>query len=125
MDAHPSPSPRTDATCPGPTGSARRGLVAGTLTEWGLDDLVPDAELIVSELVADAVRYAEGGIGLRLIHNDALTCEVTDSTGGRTPPASRRRVRRGGRGLYLVGRLGRRWGKLFRLTRHSAPDGVQ
>ncbi|MCG8967755.1 hypothetical protein [Streptomyces sp. CL12-4] len=31
----------------------------------------------------------------------------------------------GGRGLYLVGRLGRRWGKLFRLTRHSAPDGVQ
>jgi anti-sigma regulatory factor (Ser/Thr protein kinase) len=79
-----------------------------------LDDLVPGAELIVSELVTNAVRYAEGGIGLRLIRDDALTCEVTDSTSAAPHLRLADESDEGGRGLYLVGRLGRRWG-----TRHS------
>ncbi|MET7272527.1 SpoIIE family protein phosphatase [Streptomyces flaveolus] len=95
--------------------SKARRLVADTLTEWGLDDLVPGAELIVSELVTNAVRYAEGGIGLRLIRDDALTCEVTDSTSAAPHLRLADESDEGGRGLYLVGRLGRRWG-----TRHSA-----
>ncbi|MCX5323261.1 SpoIIE family protein phosphatase [Streptomyces sp. NBC_00120] len=104
-------------TLPHDTRSASRArrLVAGRLAEWGLDDLIPGAELIASELVTNAVRYAEGTIGLRLIRDDVLTCEVTDSTGAAPHLRLADESDEGGRGLYLVGTLARRWG-----TRHSA-----
>ncbi len=93
--------------------SAAREAVARQLTDWGLDELVFTTELIVSELVTNAVRHAGGPIGLRLIRGDVLVCEVTD------PSSTQPRLRRarwtdeGGRGLFLVAQLSLRWGSRY------------
>ncbi|MFF7216626.1 SpoIIE family protein phosphatase [Streptomyces sp. NPDC008238] len=87
-----------------------RRLAAAQLTRWGLDGLGPATELLVSELVTNAVRHGAGPVGLRLIRHQALTCEVSD-TGACAPRLrSARGTDENGRGLFLVGRLSRRWG---------------
>ncbi|WP_086809527.1 SpoIIE family protein phosphatase, partial [Streptomyces murinus] len=68
------------------------------LLEWGLEALVDTTELLVSELVTNALRYGEGEIRLRLLLDRTLVCEVWD--GGLVQPR-RRRARdtdEGGRG---------------------------
>ncbi|MYS83245.1 SpoIIE family protein phosphatase [Streptomyces sp. SID5474] len=94
-----------------------RAMAADTLRTWGLDDLVFTTELVVSELVTNAVRYACDPVRLRLIRQATLICEVWD--GGSTSPRLKhaRVTDEGGRGLYMVARLTRRWG-----TRYT-PDG--
>lgn len=80
------------------------------LTAWGLEPLVDTAELLVSELVTNALRYGEGEIRLRLLLDRTLVCEVWDA--GLVQPR-RRRARdtdEGGRGLQLVGLLSASWG---------------
>ncbi|MCI3278475.1 SpoIIE family protein phosphatase [Streptomyces cylindrosporus] len=83
------------------------------LTEWGLEDLAFTTELVVSELVTNAIRYADGPIRLRLIRDRALICEVSD--GGATAPHLRhpRTTDEGGRGLLLVSQFTQRWGTRF------------
>ncbi|MFF4351697.1 SpoIIE family protein phosphatase [Streptomyces sp. NPDC001530] len=84
---------------------ARTQLVA-----WDLEPLVDTAELLVSELVTNALRYGEGEIRLRLLLDRTLVCEVWDA--GLVQPR-RRRARdtdEGGRGLQLVGLLSAAWG---------------
>ncbi|MET9897604.1 SpoIIE family protein phosphatase [Streptomyces sp. NPDC006446] len=84
---------------------ARTQLVA-----WDLDPLVDTTELLVSELVTNALRYGEGEIRLRLLLDRTLVCEVWDA--GLVQPR-RRRARdtdEGGRGLQLVGLLSAGWG---------------
>ncbi|MFJ3308373.1 SpoIIE family protein phosphatase [Streptomyces sp. NPDC086549] len=80
------------------------------LTRWGLDDLVFTTELVVSELVTNAIRYGRPPADLRLIRDNVLICEVTDSSS--TQPRLRRAhtTDEGGRGLFLVAQLGGRWG---------------
>ncbi|WP_062646347.1 SpoIIE family protein phosphatase [Streptomyces maremycinicus] len=77
---------------------------------WGLGDLAMMSELIVSELVTNAVRYATPPIRLRLILDARLTCEVSDASS--TAPRLRhaRVTDEGGRGLFLVAQLAHRWG---------------
>ncbi|MEU2685726.1 SpoIIE family protein phosphatase [Streptomyces hygroscopicus] len=90
-------------------GQARR-LTRRALARWDLDDLTDAVELLVSEVVTNAVRYAERPITLRLLRTDVLRCEVGDDV----PQLPRLRQARpsdeGGRGLYLVNRMARRWG---------------
>jgi PAS domain S-box-containing protein len=83
------------------------------LAHWGLDELAFTTELVVSELVTNAMRYATGTIRLRLIRERALVCEVLD--GGATAPHLRhpRTTDEGGRGLLLVSQLTQRWGTRF------------
>ncbi|MEU0672106.1 SpoIIE family protein phosphatase [Streptomyces sp. NPDC006172] len=83
------------------------------LADWGLDELSFTTELVVSELVTNAIRYAVGPIRLRLIRGRALVCEVHD--GGATAPHLRhpRTTDEGGRGLLLVSQVTRRWGTRF------------
>ncbi|MER5470141.1 SpoIIE family protein phosphatase [Streptomyces sp. NPDC002685] len=84
---------------------ARNQLVA-----WDLEPLVDTTELLVSELVTNALRYGEGEIRLRLLLDRTLVCEVWDA--GLVQPR-RRRARdtdEGGRGLQLVGLLSAGWG---------------
>ncbi|MEV0640978.1 SpoIIE family protein phosphatase [Streptomyces sp. NPDC050619] len=91
-----------------------RGGVGRQLVEWGLDELSFSTELIVSELVTNAIRYAGGAVGLRLFRDDTtLVCEVTDSSN--TQPRLRRAQAgdEGGRGLFLVAQLARRWGSRY------------
>ncbi|MYV97817.1 SpoIIE family protein phosphatase [Streptomyces sp. SID3343] len=79
-----------------------RQAVTEQLTAWGLDELTFTTELIVSELLTNAVRYAGGPIRLRLIRDAALVCEITDPSN--TQPRLRRAhwTDEGGRGLFLV-----------------------
>ncbi|QKW25664.1 SpoIIE family protein phosphatase [Streptomyces seoulensis] len=90
-----------------------RAAAAGRLARWGLADLDFTVELIVSELVTNAIRYAGGPIGLRLIRGDVLVCEVSDPSN--TQPRLRRAsvADEGGRGLFLVAQLSTRWGSRY------------
>ncbi|MEV8592207.1 SpoIIE family protein phosphatase [Streptomyces sp. NPDC052012] len=97
---------------PAVVAEARRTVVR-QLTQWGLQELVFTTELVVSELVTNAIRYATGPVRLRLIRERALVCEVFD--GGATAPHLRhpRAMDEGGRGLLLVSQLAQRWGTRF------------
>ncbi|MBV1938642.1 SpoIIE family protein phosphatase [Streptomyces sp. BV286] len=87
-----------------------REFARNRLVGWDLEPLVDTAELLVSELVTNALRYGEGEIRLRLLLDRTLVCEVWDA--GLVQPR-RRRARdtdEGGRGLQLVGLLSAAWG---------------
>ncbi|MFJ8109701.1 SpoIIE family protein phosphatase [Streptomyces sp. NPDC096132] len=87
-----------------------REYARGRLLSWDLEPLVDTTELLVSELVTNALRYGEGEIRLRLLLDRTLVCEVWDA--GLVQPR-RRRARdtdEGGRGLQLVGLLSAAWG---------------
>ncbi|AQS67727.1 SpoIIE family protein phosphatase [Streptomyces pactum] len=87
-----------------------RELARAKLFDWDMEPLVDTTELLVSELVTNALRYGEGEIRLRLLLDRTLVCEVWDS--GLVQPR-RRRARatdEGGRGLQLVGLLSAAWG---------------
>ncbi|MFD9938900.1 SpoIIE family protein phosphatase [Streptomyces massasporeus] len=89
-----------------------REHVAALLERWGTRDVTQDNTLLlVSELVTNAVRFAEGPVTVRLIRaGHGLLCEVGDSGNGR--PRLRRGdlLDNGGRGLSIVHRLTTRWG---------------
>lgn len=99
-----------EATAP----ARARRLTADQLAVWGLDELVFTTELIVSELVTNAYRYAGGPVTLRLIHHHRLICEVTDPSSTSPHLRRARTTDEGGRGLLLVAQLTERWG-----TRHA------
>ncbi|MFI2201663.1 SpoIIE family protein phosphatase [Streptomyces sp. NPDC020192] len=95
--------------------SHARRLTDEQLSAWGLEEVAFTTELMVSEMVTNAIRYGRPPIQLRLIHQDAtLICEVYDAS-GTTPHMRRARIfDEGGRGLLLVAQLAERWG-----TRHD------
>ncbi|MDQ0693958.1 SpoIIE family protein phosphatase [Streptomyces sp. W4I9-2] len=90
-----------------------RAKVSRRLEAWGLEDLSMTTELIVSELVTNAIRYGAGPVRLRLLFQSALTCEVSDASN--TSPRLRhaRTTDEGGRGLFLVAQLAHRWGTRY------------
>ncbi|GAB7106295.1 SpoIIE family protein phosphatase [Streptomyces phaeofaciens JCM 4814] len=88
------------------------------LARWELSEASFTVELVVSELVTNAIRYGSHPIRLRLIHDaTTLICEVSDTS--HTAPHLRRAKTwdEGGRGLLLVAQLTQRWG-----SRHTG-DG--
>ncbi|MGN9790557.1 SpoIIE family protein phosphatase [Streptomyces sp. OZ13] len=93
--------------------SQARKHVAAQLEQWGLDDAVFTTEVVVSELVTNAIRYGGAPIRLRLIRGTALICEVSD--GSSTAPHLRRAraFDEGGRGLLLVASLTECWGTRY------------
>ncbi|SCK39964.1 PAS domain S-box-containing protein [Streptomyces sp. WMMB 714] len=96
------------------TAAARaRALAARRLAEWGLEEMSFTTELIVSELVTNAYRYADGPMTLRLIRDRDLICEVSDTSS--TSPRMRRArsTDEGGRGLFLIAQLAQRWGTRY------------
>jgi PAS domain S-box-containing protein len=80
------------------------------LAAWGLDEAAFVTELVVSELVTNAIRYGGAPIRLRLIRDRNLICEVSDA--GDTAPHLRRArtFDEGGRGPLLVAQLTQDWG---------------
>ncbi|MCC9684499.1 SpoIIE family protein phosphatase [Streptomyces sp. MNU103] len=100
---------RDVAPDPGEVPAVRQWAVE-LLSAWGLDDIAFVTELVVSELVTNAIRYGEPPIRVRLIRDRTLICEVTDSSS--TSPHLRRAhaFDEGGRGLLLVAQLTQRWG---------------
>ncbi|WP_411757190.1 SpoIIE family protein phosphatase [Streptomyces venezuelae] len=92
------------------TPSRARRLARSALARWGLEELTDSVELLVSEVVTNAVRYASRPITLRLLRTDVLRCEVGDDVPQLPRLRQARATDEGGRGLYLVNKMARRWG---------------
>ncbi|KUN89891.1 protein phosphatase [Streptomyces bungoensis] len=90
--------------------SDARAWATRHLTAWGLDDLLFPTELIVSELVTNAIRHGRPPAELRLIRHHVLVCEVTDSNTSQPRLRRARTTDEGGRGLFLIAQLAERWG---------------
>ncbi|MFV2121205.1 ATP-binding SpoIIE family protein phosphatase, partial [Streptomyces sp. Act-28] len=90
-----------------------RAACVRQLERWGLDDLGFTTELILSELITNAIRYGSAPIHVRMLRDRNLVCEVSD--GSSTSPHLRRAATtdEGGRGLFLVSRLAGRWGTRY------------
>ncbi|MGW0903888.1 SpoIIE family protein phosphatase [Streptomyces sp. NPDC002853] len=92
------------------TPARARRLARSALERWGLEELTDSLELLVSEVVTNAVRYASRPVTLRLLRTDVLRCEVGDDVPQLPRLRQARATDEGGRGLYLVNKLARRWG---------------
>ncbi|MGW7488913.1 SpoIIE family protein phosphatase [Streptomyces sp. NPDC054786] len=99
--------------------SGIRAAVTRQLGEWGLHEVVFATELLLSELVTNAIRYGTAPIQVRLLHDRTLICEVSDASS--TAPHLRHAATtdEGGRGLFLVAQLTQAWG-----TRYTADGKV-
>ncbi|WP_042368455.1 SpoIIE family protein phosphatase [Streptacidiphilus neutrinimicus] len=89
-----------------------RARIAALLRQWGAaDDTTETVLLLVSELVANAVRHATGPVTVRVIRaGHGLLCEVGDTGNGRPRLSRGGLLDEGGRGLQIVHRLTTRWG---------------
>ncbi|MGW3956893.1 SpoIIE family protein phosphatase [Streptomyces sp. NPDC004752] len=97
---------------PAAVGPIRSGC-ARTLDGWGLEGIGYATELILSELITNAVRYGRQPIRVRMLYDRALICEVSD--GSSTSPHLRQAATtdEGGRGLFLVAQFAERWGTRY------------
>ena len=87
-----------------------RQYATDQLTRWGLDEAAFVTELVVSELVTNAIRYGGAPIQLRLIRDRNLICQVSDASSTSPHLRRARTYDEGGRGLLLVAQLTERWG---------------
>ncbi|WP_443051006.1 SpoIIE family protein phosphatase [Streptomyces sp. JV185] len=103
------------ATDPAAVAGVRKN-VAQWLTDRGLEEEAFATELILSELVTNAVRYGTAPIEVRLLYDRNLICEVSDSSS--TSPHLRYAATtdEGGRGLFLVAQFAERWGTRYTET---------
>jgi serine phosphatase RsbU (regulator of sigma subunit) len=90
-----------------------RAACAERLASWGLEDLAFATELILSELITNAIRYGAPPVRVRLLYDTSLVCEVSD--GSSTAPHLRwaATTDEGGRGIFLVAQLAHRWGTRY------------
>jgi serine phosphatase RsbU (regulator of sigma subunit)/anti-sigma regulatory factor (Ser/Thr protein kinase) len=99
-----------DLPADGTAAASARKYVSEQLGLWGLSEMADVTELVVSELVGNALRYGEGPGQLRLLYDDRLMVEVSD-TGPDLPQIQHATLSdEGGRGLQLINMLCRSWG---------------
>ncbi|MEV1177574.1 ATP-binding protein, partial [Nonomuraea sp. NPDC049784] len=90
-----------------------RHVARAQLVEWGLQHACEFAELLISELVTNAVRHARGIVRLSLSAADGLLrCEVEDSSPLLPLPRAAADDDEGSRGLLLVEVLSSGWGSV-------------
>jgi serine phosphatase RsbU (regulator of sigma subunit)/anti-sigma regulatory factor (Ser/Thr protein kinase) len=88
-----------------------RAVVREQLHDWGLAKLAAPAELLVSELVTNAVRHSRvRPVELRLVRGDTLLCEVDDDGHELPTLLGTGPLDDAGRGLRVVSTLSREWG---------------
>ncbi len=88
-----------------------RRFVVDTLEDWQLASVVERAELLVSELVSNAVRHAGSGSRVELVEGPSFVrIEVADRGSGGAVVRTPRFDEIGGRGLLLVQAMADRWG---------------
>nr|WP_225311670.1 SpoIIE family protein phosphatase [Microbispora cellulosiformans] len=90
--------------------SQARRFVRGTLAAWGLTSLVDSTQLIVSELVTNALKHGWPPIELRLLRCRTLVVEVADGSASTPAPRTATPDEDTGRGLQLIKRFAYRWG---------------
>ncbi|MFG3153770.1 SpoIIE family protein phosphatase [Streptomyces sp. NPDC048219] len=96
---------------------AVRAACMRQLEGWGLDDAGFTTELILSELITNAVRYGTPPVTVRLLRHHVLICEVCDASSTAPRVVQAADFDEGGRGLFLVAQLADRWG--VRYTGHG------
>ncbi|MGW2655795.1 ATP-binding protein [Streptomyces sp. NPDC001478] len=94
-----------------------RATLRATLGEWrAVQAAAEDGELVLSELVTNAVRVRVPGdrmVGVRIEcrgRGELLRLEVSDAGAGRPEVQQPGELDKGGRGLLLVEALAHRWG---------------
>ncbi|MFD7499076.1 SpoIIE family protein phosphatase [Streptomyces sp. NPDC059832] len=90
-----------------------RAVVAEKLDDWALPELAFATELVLSELITNAIRYGSAPVTVRLLLDRTLTCEVADSSSTSPHLRDAAAMDEGGRGLFLVARLAERWGTRY------------
>jgi anti-sigma regulatory factor (Ser/Thr protein kinase) len=97
-----------------------RAAARDQLSIWGVDEETAfTTELIVSELVGNAVRYGAPPLQLRLILGRMLTCEVSDTATSAPRVQHARTIDETGRGLFILANLAEQWG-----TRYQRPGKI-
>ena len=98
--------------CPSVAAQAR-AEVRRQLEGWGLSEQCDATELLVSELVTNALVHTASRFRLTLTAaHGVLRCEVADSSrrGPRVFESDSTEDRESGRGMFLVDALAQRWG---------------
>ncbi|MFE2068870.1 SpoIIE family protein phosphatase [Streptomyces sp. NPDC059467] len=103
------PLPAEEQAAPLARAATRRQLEAWNIGE---EDAFT-AEIIVSELVGNAVRYGAPPLGLRLVLDHHLTCEVSDAAQCAPHLKHARTVDEDGRGLFIIASLADSWGTRY------------
>ena len=94
--------------------SARR-FAGDLITAWGYPDVLDNAQLLLGEVVTNAVQHTVGDVRVRVAHHDAadgvrLRVEVTDGS-DRVPGVRPMDLdAENGRGLFIVQSLADGWG---------------
>src|SRR4051795_2957471 len=95
-----------------------RGFVEDCLTRWGLTDQTDDVQLIVGELVTNAIQHSRGPVTLAIGRRpDRIVVQVQDPSPERPEQEPRDVLADSGRGLLLVENLAADWGTT------PTPDG--
>lgn len=90
---------------------AVRAMVRAALVAWGEHDLVPDVELVASELVSNAVVHAESPLRVSIGRDGpSVRLSVDDADVQHPAPREAQSGAPNGRGLQLVRGLACRWG---------------
>lgn len=105
----------TDLAAAPESARVARRFAHTVLAQWGLPAQVDDVDLVVSELITNALLHArsqrQGGIRLELLRRGhSLVCRVAD--GSTLPPAPEHATEtaESGRGLLLVQAVSTSWG---------------
>lgn len=100
-----------DARSPSAARKFAKTALAATLGRPASDALCEDLELVVSELVTNAVRAGTGTVGVSIgIENDRVVVRVSDEASGWPEPRDTDIYDTGGRGLPLVSAISASWG---------------
>jgi DNA-binding NarL/FixJ family response regulator len=88
-----------------------RWFLRSTLREWDLGEMVADAELVVSELVTNAITHANSAPELRLLAmGSTVRVEVLDDGAGTPDPKPPSASGEHGRGMHLISAVATAWG---------------
>ena len=91
-----------------------RSMVMAACQRWHAGEVCADTELVVTELVANAVRHAGTEITIRLASlagtPGGVRAEVSDFSTRPVRPRRADGLEESGRGLFLVDMLSSRWG---------------
>jgi anti-sigma regulatory factor (Ser/Thr protein kinase) len=99
---------------PEAVGGVRRWL-RGTLAQWGEEELLDDASVVVSELATNAIRHAESPFRVTVTRvaqesGRLVRLAVEDLSSGFPALNDAETEQVGGRGVHLVAQLASRWG---------------
>jgi anti-sigma regulatory factor (Ser/Thr protein kinase) len=90
---------------------AVRHFVTGVLRLWREEAMVPDAELVASELATNAVQHAASPFRVSVDRSIGVVCiAIQDAVDDRAEQQHPSSDEMGGRGMAIVDSLSRRWG---------------